>query len=245
MNLTAPIQATYGQIYSDSTVQRYGLGTLAITRDGRLFRYCKAGGSSLVVGNVIQSPAQIANHQQLVPSAAPIGANQIVATLGATAATENQYAEGLAIIDTTPGLGYPYGVSGHAAVLSGGVITLNLPLDELVQVALTGTSRVSLQVHPYRDVIQHPIAATCSWAGVAVHPIPSGSFGWLQTRGPCGVLIDGTPAVGTPVRPSGAVAGAVAALVVTTATAIPAAVVGNMMVTGVNTKVQAVFLTLD
>lgn len=244
-NLTSDALTYDQQLFSSSSTQRAPLGSKAVTKDGRVFRYCKAGASNLVVGHLIQAPAQIANHQQLTPSAAALGARQIIATLGATAAAENLYAEGWAIIDTTPGLGYQYPISGHLAVASAGVITLELPADSLIQVALTAVSRVSLQQNPYHSVIQSPTTATGAVVGVAVYPITASHYGWIQTHGPGAVLIDGAPAVGTPVRASDGTAGAVEALVVTTATAIPASIVGNMLVTGVTGKVQAVMLTIN
>jgi hypothetical protein len=207
-----------------------------------VFRYCKAGAADLVVGNVIQAPAQDTAHQQLTPAAAAIGATSFTATLGASAAAANLYAEGWAIIDTTPGLGYAYPISGHAAVLSSGVITLNLPADSPIQVALTTSSRVSLQRNPYAGVIQSPVTTlTGAVVGVAVYPITANQFGWIQTHGPAAVLVAGTPGVGLAVVVPGTAAGCV----VVDGAASATKVVGSMMVTGVDGKVQAVLLNIN
>lgn len=228
--------------WSSSAVQEMPLGARRVTPDGRVFRYCQAGAADLVVGNVLQAPAQITNHQQLTPSAASLAATTIVATLGATLATVNQYAGGLAIIDTTPGLGYAYPISGHAAVSSSGVITLALPADSPIQVALTSSSRVSLQQNPYCGVIQSPVTTlTGAVVGVAVYPILATQYGWIQVRGQAAVLIAGTPGVGLAVVVPATAAGAV----VIDGAAAATQVVGAMMVTGVDGKVQAVMLDLD
>lgn len=239
-NLTCDPTSTGTQLFQSTTTPQHALGARMVTADGRVYRYCLAGAVDLVAGNCIQAPAQLTNHQQLTPSVAAIGATTIVATLGATAAAANLYAGGLAIIDTTPGLGYSYPVLGHAAVLSAGVITLTLPADSAIQVALTASSRVSLQANPYSGVIQTPVTTlTGAVVGVAVFPIPANTYGWIQTHGPCGCLINVTPAVGQEVSAPSAVAGALA---INSGTLPP---VGWMMVTGVDTKVQAVFLTID
>jgi hypothetical protein len=229
-------------LWSSSATQEHKLGERFATNDGRVFRYCKAGASALVVGNVIQASAQDTAHQQLTPVAAAAGAVQIVAALGASAAAANLYAEGWAIIDTTPGLGYAYPISGHAAVLSSGNITLNLDADSPIQVALTTSSRVSLQRNPYAGVIQSPVTTlTGAVVGVAIYPIAANEFGWIQTHGPAAVLVAGTPGVGLAVVVPATAAGAV----VIDGAAAATKVIGSMMVTGVDGKVQAVFIDIN
>jgi hypothetical protein len=241
-NFTGDTQVAARNLFSSSATQEHPLGSRFTTKDGRVFRYCKAGASALVVGNVIQAPAQDTAHQQLTPAAAAIGATTFTATLGASAAAAGLYSEGWAIIDTTPGLGYAYPISGHAAVLSSGVITLRLATDSPIQVALTTDSRVSLQRNPYAGVIQSPVTTlTGAVVGVAVFPIAAAEFGWIQTHGPAAVLVAGTPGVGLAVVVPATAAGAV----VIDGAAAATKVVGSMMVTGVDGKVQAVLLNIN
>jgi len=232
---------TASQVFSSSPTKSHQLGTRAVTPDGRVFRYCQAGAAGLVVGNAIQAPAQIANHQQLTPVAAGVNAVTITVALGATAATLNQYAGGWALIDTTPGLGYAYPISGHPAADASANLTVTLAPDSAIQVALTTSSRVSLQVNPYSGVIQAPTTLTGAVVGVAVYPIVAGEYGWVQTHGPGAVLIAGTPGVGLAVVVPGSAAGAV----VIDGAASATKVVGSMMVTGVDGKVQAVLLNIN
>lgn len=241
-NFTADPTFAARNLFSSSATQEHKLGERFVTNDGRVFRYCKAGAADLVVGNVIQAPAQDTAHQQLTPTATAANATTIVAALGASAATANQYAEGWAIIDTTPGLGYAYPISKHAAVSSSGNITLTLDSDSPVQVALTTSSRVSLQANPYSGVIQSPVTTlTGAVVGVAVYPITAGQYGWIQTHGPAAVLIAGTPGVGLAVVVPATAAGAV----VIDGAASATKVIGSMMVTGVDGKVQAVMLNIN
>ena len=232
-----------GNVLNYTSTKEAELGQLLSTRDGRVFRYVKAGASALVVGNVIQAPAQVTTHQQLTPAVAAIGARTITVTLGASnAATANQYAGGWAIIDTAPGLGYAYPIASHPAANAAASMVLTLQPDALVQVALTASSRVSLVPNPYSGVIQSPVTTlTGSVVGVAVSAIPANNYGWIQISGPGAVLIAGTPGVGLAVVVPATAAGAV----VVDGAAAATKVIGSMLVTGVDGKVQGVLLDIQ
>lgn len=218
----------------------HAVGTLATTSDGRKYRYVKAGASALVVGNMIQAKAQNTDLDQLSPAAAALGATQITVTLGSAALTANQLAGGLAIIDTTPGLGYAYKIVSHPAADASAAVVITI--EEPIQVALTTDSRVSLSANAYSGVIQTPVTTlTGAVLGAAIYPIAASEYGWIQSGGPAGVLIAGTPGVGLAVVCPATAAGAV--VVDGAAAATP--VVGTMMVTGVDGKVLPVLLTID
>lgn len=257
MNFTAEIQTPAGSMFDsfaagDINFQptgyspgfgRHNLGQRAFSRDGRVFRFVRMGAVAAVPGTLYQSLAPVANHLALTPTAgSSIGATQVTATLGATAAAANLYAQGWLQVDTAPGPGIMYGVNNHLAVLSAGIITVNLNPDDPIQVALTTTSRVGLISNPYADVIQVPTARTGIVVGVPLVAIPIGYYGWVQTWGPCCLLINGTPAVTAPVINGGTTAGSAD---VWTAAAQPTTQkVGDMMQVGVSTKYNAVYLTI-
>lgn len=245
MNFTGPVTITHGQTMDFDTTLRFPLGTQGVTRDGRKYRYALAGAVALVAGNVIQGPAIVPNHLALTPSAAALGATQVVATLGATLATANQYALGYVQVDTTPGNGYMYSVSGHAAVISGGVITANLDVSDPIAVALTSSSRVGFIGNVHNGVIQAPVTtATGKVVGVATSAAGIANYCWIQTYGPCAVLINGTPALGAMLLGiSGTTAGSVD--IGTAAPLIVSQIIGVMMQIGVSTKNNAAFLMID
>ena len=245
MNLSGYTQVTGVQTQDYGSTQLHPLGTIGRTRDGRVFRYVKAGAVALTVGDFIQSPAVVVNHLTLTPAAAAIGDSSVTVALGATAATANQYAEGYLMTAVTPGMGRTYQISGHAAIASSGTGVFNLAPDEKIQIALTTSSRVHLLANPYNGVIQMPVTtATGICVGVAVSAIPIGEFGWLQTKGLCCPLTDGTPALGAHVMVPGAVAGA-AEIVVAAGTLIVAQFVGRMAMVGVDNVRNAVMLDID
>lgn len=222
-----------------STTQKHKLGEKAVI-GGREYRYVQAGAATLVVGNVLQSAAQVANHQNLTPVAAAIGDTSITVTLGATAATENQYAEGLAIVDTTPGLGYAYPIESHPAANGSAAVTIRL--GQPIQVALTTSSRITLVANRHKGVIQAPVTTlTGSVVGVAISALTASTYGWVQVKGEGAVLIAGTPAVGAAVISPSGTAGAAAV----DPTNAAVGHVGTMMVTGVSGRVQPVHLNIS
>src|SRR3990167_2011180 len=110
-NLSGLGQISGQELYTDSASQIHELGELRVDRQGRKFRYCQVGGTSLVAGSLYQAAAQVANHQALVVVTGAINSKEIVATLGGTSATANQYAGGWVLITVTPGIGYCYKIS--------------------------------------------------------------------------------------------------------------------------------------
>ncbi|MBI3231846.1 MAG: hypothetical protein HYZ51_02070 [Candidatus Doudnabacteria bacterium] len=199
------------QLFTTSADQLHNLGERVETNDGRAYRYCKAGATTLVVGKLQQSAAELTNHQNLTPVAAAIGDTSVTVALGATAATANQYAGGYLVVTLTPGQGQQYKIKSHpAAALSTSVV---LTLEDPIVVAITTSSRCDLVPNPYSAVVINPTTATSSPVGVAIFAITNGQFGWLQVEGPATIVADGAITVGVNVSASNAVAGAVEAAV--------------------------------
>lgn len=192
-------------LLSSSTTQLHNLGELVQANDGRSYRYALAGATALVAGKLQQASAQVTGDQNLTAVAAAVGDTALVSTSTVTV-TANQYANGYAIITVTPGVGYQYKISGHAA------FTAEAPtftLADPIQVALTTSSRIDIIKNAFDSVIVNPAAATSAPIGVAVYPVAIASYGWLQVLGTAAVLADGAITTGTTLIASNAVAGAV------------------------------------
>jgi hypothetical protein len=231
--LRVPFEGIGQDDYVSSATQVHDFGTRVETDDGRVFRYAKAGASDLVAGNVLQGPAVVTAHLANTPPVVALLATSFVYTPGAATGTANQYAGGWLQVDTTPGNGYTYEVSGHGAIASSTAFTL--ALKDPIKVALTAFSRVGLMANPYNGVIQFPVTtATGAVVGVAGYIISAGQYGWIQTWGPCSTLIAGTPAMGAGVMTPSTTAGS--AVVVTTTNLVVAQYVGNMLQIGVDGK---------
>lgn len=240
-NFTArPLASGAGGYYNDTTVL-LPLGTPVESRDGRMFRWCKVSSAAdTVAGNVIQAPAQIANHQACTVSTAAIGATSLTFTPAGTGGAANLYTEGYLAISVSTGLGYIYKVSSHAAITASTAFTLNLDPADPIQIAtVTATTKGDLIHNNFQNVIQSPITTlSANPAGVSPYIITASSNGWLQTGGAASVLTKGTPGPGLPVSVPGSAAGAV---VINTAAL---HIVGYMMETGVDAATCMVYLTM-
>lgn len=205
--ISAQILVSPQDVFSSSATQGTTLGARATLGDGRVFRYCLAGGTSLVPGKLQQSSAEdTTNYQNLAAAAAAIGATQLTISTSTTV-TANALAGGTLVVTTSTGAGYTYQIGGNTATSGavGLVVTLNDPLI----VATDTASRFDLVPSPFSSVIVNPATASSAPAGVAVFAITNAQYGWIQTQGAVGILADGTVTVGTQLVASNGTAGAV------------------------------------
>lgn len=184
------------------------LGQYGGTPDGRIYRWGLAGAVDLSPGKVAVTPAIVTNHINVVVAAA-VGTNEftVTATLGATAATADQYAGGFLTVNDAAGEGISYLIEGNSAAASSGVITVSLA--EPVKVALTTSSEVTLHVNPMADLVIAPGAVANQAVGVPNVLVDDLDYAWLQVRGYCSVLSDGVIGKGSGAILSDAVNGAV------------------------------------
>jgi len=198
--LTGAVVVAAQGIHSESSTQLHGIGEMVHSNDGRKFRYCKVGGTSLAAGKLYQSRAEdTTNFQNLTCAVSSAAATSITTTTTVTL-TANQLAGGfLTVTAATTGAGFTYKIKSHAAA-SGAVVTFNL--EDPVVVATTGTVTVDAHPNPYDAVIIAPTTATSGNAGFAVYNVTNAYFGWLCTHGPTSALAQGTIVVGDNVCPA-------------------------------------------
>lgn len=208
--LTGNIVVSAQAIFSESSTQLHGIGELAFTNDGRAFRYSKAGGTTLIPGQLQQGPAEDTSNFQNLTVTAPAAGDTSITTTSTTTLTANQLAGGLCVISSaTTNQGQVFRIKSHAAA-TGAVVTINL--DDPVVYAPTGTTKIDMHPNPYNAVIVNPATASSAPVGVAVFKVTNAYFGWLQVLGAAPILADGTVTVGTALVASNGTAGAVEAL---------------------------------
>lgn len=188
------------------------LGSKAVTRDGKVYRWSLNGAVALAEGKTNTGVARVANHSNLAlasTSNIAVGSMKISVTLGGTAATADQYADGYATVNDSTGVGQSFFIVGNSAQTST-TGTVDLYLAEPVTVALViATTKVTLTPNPNANVVVTPAVVTNPVAGVSNVPVAALSYFWAQTRGNAGVLSDGVIARGTQGIVSDAVIGAV------------------------------------
>ena len=192
-----------------TTNQEFPLGTKVVYGD-REFVYAKAGATALDVGKLMQAVLPTDNHKDKTISTAAIGATAIDFTPVTTAITANEYADGYIHINDDTGEGYLYRIKSHPAISASAAGTLTL-YDPIVVATTTGASTGTLVRNRYQNVIIHPRPPTAPVAGVTVAAVAASSYCWLQVKGPCPVLTDGTIVISELVVPSDAINGAVEA----------------------------------
>lgn len=217
------------------------VGTKFDLSDGREVMLVRAG-DAVAAGKLYQDAAIVPNHQNLAVTAyQAYSANgnvpaKVTVTLGATAATANQYAGGFVVVNDVTGEGQTLRIASHPAADSAG--SLAITLEDGATVALTTSSEVCLIPPHGKDVIIMPTTFTGAVAGVGMYTIAAASYGFLITKGITSCLADGAVTVGSAISPSNAVAGAIENGV------IAQGFVGNANQAGVDTEYRSVFINV-
>ena len=237
----------FAQISNVSTTAPYStftlpLGSRATTGDGRDFRLVQAGASALIIGQVQQCPALVANGTGTAIAAA-IGATSLALTISSSTYAAGALTGGFFVTYGTVanGGGQNLRIANNTAVTSGTTITITL--DDAVQTAITTSANFVLVPPKYAGVIQMPTTATGSVAGVAINNLAASYYGWIQTKGFANVLIQGTPAIGTAVACPATTAGACA--VTSGTTSVPNMNIGTTLATGTDGRYGPVDLLIS
>lgn len=208
--------------------------------DGREVILVRAG-DAVAAGKLYQDAAIVPNHQNIAVAAyQAYSANgnvpaKVTVTLGATAATANQYAGGFVVVNDANGEGQTLRVASHPAADASA--TLALTLEEDATTVLTTSSEVCLLPAHGKDVIIQPTTVTGAQVGIGLTTIAAGSYGFLTSKGITSCLAGGAIGVGLGIS-IGSVAGSVSVAAATTAR------LGYAAQAGVDTEYRAVFIDL-
>lgn len=177
------------------TTQSVSLGTVYRQEStGRVWRYAENGGTEAAPGKLMVQDTHSTNYADLAPTATAAGANQITVTLGASAATADQFKDGFAVVQDVDGEGIAYWIEGNPAANASA--TLKLDLAEEVQVALTTSSDIDLVQNLYKDVDISAADQNDVPVGVFNVTVAADAFGMIQTWGPAAVWHDEADPVG-------------------------------------------------
>lgn len=186
--------SNYGVQVTGAT-QYFSKGTRFQDVWGRVFRYVEFGGT-IAQNSLVQAEAPDGDHDDIDIVAAVAGDTSVVTTTTITVLV-NEYAGGWLFSELLVS-GHAYPISSHAAFTTAAA-TFNLWYA--IQVAIAADADVSLVKSQYSEVIIAPhstptgaLVGVCAGSGAG-----DGDFGWVQTRGLCKVLTNGTVVVGEPV----------------------------------------------
>ncbi len=174
-----------------SATAKYPLGTKLEARDGRLWRYCKAGGTQLSAGLMGQSPAIDAKLENEVQTATTTNIGDttisVLVTTG-SGLTPANLAGGYLVVEDGTGEGHYYKI--NTASWSTEDTVLSVVLDEPIQVATEATSELSLYPNPWSGIIVAPTTITGYCVGVTNRVVTADYYYWAQRKGPCGMVVD-------------------------------------------------------
>lgn len=197
--ITNPKGSSFGLFKTDTDSSNITIvGQRFDTEDGRQVVLFKAGAVDLVSGVLTQNSPLVANHQALAVTSFTAASTSngtpatIVATLGATAATAQQYQGGFVTVESGTGIGQMLRIASSTAASASASITI--ALEDAPAVALDNTSVICLTAAPYTGVVINPTTATASPAGVTLYPVTAGSYGYMVVRGITACLSDATVA---------------------------------------------------
>lgn len=159
--------------------------------DGRKFRFCLAGGTSLVVGKLQEGkPVVTADYTNVVVDVlANVGATSVSVT-PTVATAKDYYADGWMHVNKHAASegGHVYRVKSNVlfAASSGKIITLYA--DDAIRAALAVSDEVGFDPNPYNGVVvatQDTLVQRV--VGVACTAVTNAQYGWVQTGGMCAI----------------------------------------------------------
>ncbi len=181
-------------IFSSSADQKYALGAILDLPDGRRFRYAYNGGvilfkalmaTAAAIETKWESEVQTAKTASVFDQDIPV-----LITTGSNLAA-GEWNEGWFNVESglAGAIGDMYKIKSHTVHAT--AVTITIEDVDGVRTALDSNQVCTIIRNPYMAVI---VAATTALTGKAVGvplvDIPINYFGWLQTRGPCPLIVD-------------------------------------------------------
>jgi len=196
-------------IWTPTVDKKFPLGAIAESRDGRKWRYQRAGAVALTIATINQSAVETANwvdEPQTVSGGAVVAAigDKSITLLVQTAPTADAWVDGYLWTENGTGEGNMYVIKEHS-----------LTTNPVVQLADRGGIRtatvdgcdISVHANPYALVVTFPTDPTGICTGICHTAVPVNYYFWGQVHGPCAIF-NGTDTI---VTGDGVVAGAQAA----------------------------------
>lgn len=191
------------QPWETSDTAKYPLGTKLESRDGRIWRYARAGGTQLAKGLMGQATPIHANVDTQTQDSMGSNKGDYIIDVKFTAGhgyVAGDFAEGWLLIEDATGAGYRYRVQTNTVVTDDTIHRLFL--HEPIVEATSADTIISVLPNPYSKVIVAPqTTLTSMCVGVATCVVTATHYYWAQRKGPCAVLVDAsdTVVIGNPV----------------------------------------------
>lgn len=178
-------------LFTPTVDQKHRLGTLLYDEFGRRWRYAKNGATQLEVALMAQSEAvnaNVLNEVQTAYGLALAAKSGRVLVTTSNGISDGELQDGWLAVQDGTGEGYLYPIQWNEWIT--GDTVMQVTLYEEIRLAIAATAEITLIKNKWRDVIVMPTTVTGIWAGVPNVVIPVNYYGWLQTKGPCPMVVD-------------------------------------------------------
>lgn len=187
-----PVRTITDQDIRTTTTDRVNgvkLGEVAVTVDGRVYRYAQAGGTDLDPGKLTVNADADSNVVNKTVARTYSAGTQEVIIDAAGAVTADKFRDGTLAISDATGEGVLSRVVGNTA--TSGAAELTVYLAEPIPVALTiDVSEATLLQSPWDDIVISATDQADQPVGVPNTLIDDADYGWVQTGGMCAVWAD-------------------------------------------------------
>jgi hypothetical protein len=158
---TGRLVLTASEIHEVSTVKQHVLGAVAETRDGRVYRYAKNGGTALAAGATVEASAT-ANYTSTVVGSNKV-ADGVVRTAGTvTAGNVPKYEDGILT------------VKGAQHLVNGVAQDGTISLQDKLAVPLANGDATTLKANQFNGVA----AGATTPIGAATVAVPANAYFW-------------------------------------------------------------------
>ena len=244
------IYGSYGDEKVISATKVLSLGTKMVLPDGRIYRYSKAGGTTLAAGKLVQQEDTVDDHDtDRICSAAAVGDTSITLTLGgSTAVTEDQYAEGYLTITDDTGEGHVYKVKSNNSAATVETCEFTLEPGDAVRVAVdAATTTAGLRTNEFSGLLLWEASTIVGpIAGIPPTTVTASNYFWVHRRGAVAAWVDGSHVLGTGVVASSTVDGTLNVYTASSAlTWYDSDIIGYTMSVSGSTEYGLVYLTLE
>lgn len=240
MGFSGGVQVSSQDVRTTSTDKKQTLGTIGLTRDGKVYRYAQAGAVALSPGKICVNPDVDTNvvNKTVAATVAAGDLERKVVIDAAGAITGDAYVDGTLTINDATGEGINYAVAGNSS--TSGAAELSVYLKEPTLVALTvDVSEATLAKNQWDDIVISIADQADMCVGAPNVSFAAGAYGWVQTGGDCSVLWDEAVAKGLALTIGTSTVGAVEAL-----DGAGEVQIGVASQAGVDTEYQTAFLTI-
>jgi len=157
---------------------------------GRAWRFTLAGASNLARGKLTVAATVDAQRINLSFATAPAAnAKKVSVTIGTGNAAANDYQDGWLVVQDGTGEGRAYPIEGHDAITASTAGTFLLK-EAIDTAGATAEVNVDLIKNFYAGAVISVLDQADLVLGVPNVAITAAEYGWIQTYGPCAVLMD-------------------------------------------------------